>query len=113
MIEDEKSQALEGKNEEPRVAREGRPGEQLALELIRGLLGRDEQQGRAVGRGGKRGADFSEAAKGLAAAGGSEEKARLHGNVLAQRRAEAKGVVTPDYTSTIFPGSGWKILILG
>ena len=34
--------------------------------------------------------DFREAAERLAAAGGAEEKARLHGELLTQRRQEAK-----------------------
>ena len=52
--------------------------EQLAFELKRGLFGREENQRLAFGIFAQRGADFREAAEGLAAAGGAEEKARLH-----------------------------------
>ena len=73
-----------------RVAIKRRIRKQLAFELERGLLGREQDQWRAFGIFAQRSADFREAAEGLAAAGGAEEKARLHGRFLAQRRKEAK-----------------------
>ena len=77
--EDELREALEGKNVEAGVSGQGWVREQLALELVGGLLGRDEQQRRAFGGIGERVADFLEAAKRLAAARGAQDEARLHG----------------------------------
>ncbi len=82
LSEDELRETLEGKDVEARVAGDGGVGEKLALQLISGLLGGEEEQGRPVGRGGEGGANFGEAAKRLAGAGGAEEEARLHGLVL-------------------------------
>ena len=66
-------------------------GEQLAFELKRGLFGR--KQNRAAGRRAlfaQRGTDFPQATECLAAAGGAEEKSRLHTGFFAQRRPGAK-----------------------
>ncbi len=89
-VEQEEREAVEGQDVQARVTGGRGTGEQLALELIRRLLGRDEQERRPVRRGGQFPADFREAAKRLAAAGGSEDESCLHGTVLTQRRGDAK-----------------------
>jgi hypothetical protein len=81
---------VEGKNLQPREAGNFFIGEQLAFELKRGLLGREQNQRRTIGRLRQRGADSGEAAEGLAAAGGPEEESRLHAAFLTQRRQDAK-----------------------
>ena len=64
------------------IAGQGGVGEKLAFQLIRGLVRNQEQQRRPIGRGGKRGADFRQAAEGLAAARRAQDEARMHPKVL-------------------------------
>lgn len=70
-----------------RVAVEFGVGEQLAFELKGGLLGREQEERRAVGRRDQFPADLREAAEGLAAAGGAEQKSRLHGDGFSRNAA--------------------------
>ena len=65
-------------------------GEQLAFELKRGLFGRKQNQRWTLRAFPQGGADFGKAAECLAAAGGAEEKSRLHTRFFAQRRTGAK-----------------------
>ena len=74
---------------QPGVAGYFRISEQLAFELERGLLGGEQNQWRAGGIFPQRGADFRQTAEGLAAAGGAEEKARLHG-LFSRKGAKAQ-----------------------
>ena len=90
FFKDETGEALEGKNLQTGVAGRAVAGEQLAFELEGGLLGREQDERRAGGIGAQRGADFLQAAEGLAAAGGAEKEARLHATVFAQRAEAAK-----------------------
>jgi len=78
FFKDKLRKALEGENLQARVAVERRVGKQLAFELESGLFGCEENEWRALGIFFERGSDFGEAAEGLAAAGGAEEKSRLH-----------------------------------
>lgn len=64
-------------------------GEQLAFELKRSLFGRKEDK-FASGIFFERLTDFTEAAEGFTAAGGTQEKSHLHEGFLAQRDADAK-----------------------
>ena len=78
MVEGELREPLEGKDSQARVALKRIVREQLAFELKRGLFGCEKNQRSAFGIFGQCGTHFREAAEGLAAAGGAEEKARLH-----------------------------------
>lgn len=71
-------EAVEGDNLKSRVAGEVGTFEELAFELERRLLGREEQERWAVGRALQFGTDFLQAAPGLAAAGGAEEEVDAH-----------------------------------
>ena len=62
---------------------------QLAFELKRGLLGRDQDQRTTIGIIGQCGTHFREAAESLAAAGGAEEKTRLH-DLFSRKDARAQ-----------------------
>ncbi len=95
FFQDKSRQPVEGKNVQPRVTGQFPVGEQLAFELERGLFGRQQNQRPARLRLGaaifpQRGADFGKTAEGLAAAGGTEEKAHLHTGFFAQSRGGAK-----------------------
>ena len=63
---------------------------QLAFELESGLFGRKKDKWLTSGIAGQCGTHFSETAERLAAAGGAEEKARLHAGIFTQRRKGAK-----------------------
>src|ERR1017187_143863 len=95
LFKDEFCQPVEGKNLQPREAGNFRVGEQLAFELERGLLGRKQNQRRAVGRGAQGGTDLGETSERLAAAGGAEEKARLHGGKFHAKAQRRKGIYLP------------------
>ena len=82
-------EALEGEDLQARVAVERIIGEQLAFELKRGLFGREQDQRWSFGSGGKGSADFRQAAEGFAAAGGTEEKTRLH-DLFSRKGAKAQ-----------------------
>jgi hypothetical protein len=58
--------------------------------LESGLLGREQDERRPFRVFPQRDADFAKTAERLAAAGGAEEKSRLHGEFLTQRHEEAK-----------------------
>ena len=79
-------ETIEGKDLQPRVTVEFGIGEQLAFDLCGGLLGREQQEWRAVWRRDQLTADFREAAEGLAAASGAEQESRLHGDVFNRKR---------------------------
>ena len=78
LFKNELRQPVEGKNIQTRVAGNSGVAQQLALELEGGLFGCEQNQRIAIRRLRERGAYFSKAAEGLAAAGGAEEEARLH-----------------------------------
>jgi hypothetical protein len=90
LIEQKKRKALEGQDVEPCITRNGSIGEQLPLELIGGLFGREQQQRRPIGIGCQRLPDFHEATECLAAAGGSQKKARLHDKDLTAKERDSK-----------------------
>ncbi len=77
-VEQPAREAVEGDDLQSRVTGELRVIEELSFELEGGLLGRKEQERRACGRAEQLGADFLEAAPGLAAAGGTEEEVDAH-----------------------------------
>ena len=89
-VKDKPRQPLERKNVQPRVAGQRVPGQQLAFELEGGLFGREQDQRQAFRRSRQGGADFGQTAERLAAAGRTEEKARLHALLFAQSREIAK-----------------------
>ena len=89
FFKDKLREALEGENLQARVAVKRIIGEQLALELEGGLFGREKNERRACGIFLERGTDFGEAAEGFTAAGGAEEKARLH-DLFSRKRANAQ-----------------------
>ena len=89
-IEDKLRETVKGKYLQPREAGGFPAVEQLPFDLKRGLLGREQDQRRAVRRGGERGADFGEAAESFSTASGAEEEARLHAEILTQSRKVAK-----------------------
>ena len=64
--------------------------EQLAFELECCLFGREKNERLAFGIFFQRSVDFFKTAESFAAAGGAEEKSRLHRGFLTQRREEAK-----------------------
>jgi hypothetical protein len=76
-------------------------GEQLAFELKRRLLGREQNQRRAFRRLVQCLADFRETAKRLAAAGRTEEKMCLHGLLFAQRRPIAKQFIVKNWQGLV------------
>jgi hypothetical protein len=82
-------QAIKRKYSQSREAGNISIRQQLALELEGSLFGREQDQRRAVRRLCECGADFSETSERLAAAGGAEEKARLHAGSFPQRRKGA------------------------
>ena len=86
FFQDELREPLEGEDVKPRVTLELRVSEQLTFKLRGGLLGREQQERRAVRRRDQFTADFREAAEGLAAASGAEQKSRLHGDVFNRKR---------------------------
>ena len=75
---------------QPGVAGNFTAGEQLPFELEGGLLGREQDQWRAIRIFPQRGADFLKTTERLAAAGRAEEKARLHTGFFTQRRQGGK-----------------------
>jgi hypothetical protein len=94
IFKNETREALERENLQACATVERRVGEQLAFELEGGLFGREKNERRAFGIFFERVADFRKAAEGFAAAGGAEEKARLHDlfsrkGTKAQRKNEA------------------------
>ena len=89
-VENELREAIKGKDLQPCETGKFFVREQLAFDLKRSLLGREQDERRAIGCGGERGTDFREAAEGFSTASGTEEKARLHGEVLTQRYEAAK-----------------------
>jgi hypothetical protein len=90
LAEDKPGETLERKNLQARVAGERATGEQLSFQLKCRLFGRKKNERITGGIFGQCGTHFGEAAEGLAAAGGAEEKVRLHGEILTQRRKDAK-----------------------
>ena len=72
-----------------RIAVQRIVGEQLTFELKRGLFGREKNERRAFGIIGQCGTHFGEASGRLAAAGGAEEKSRLHG-LFSRKAAKAQ-----------------------
>ena len=103
-VEDKLREPLERKNVQPRIPGQRAGGEQLAFELKRRLLGREQDQRRACRRCRQGGADFGEAAKGLAAAGRPEEKTRLHALLFAQRRQIARQFIVKFWQELV----GWQ-----
>jgi hypothetical protein len=82
-------EAFERQNLQARESLQRGIGEQLPFELKCRLLGREKNERCAFGIFFERGADFSEAAEGFAAAGGAEEKSRLHG-LFSRKGAKAQ-----------------------
>ena len=89
-----------------RVAVERRVGEQLAFELESGLFGREKYEWLAFGIIGQCGTHFGEAAEGFAAAGGAEEKSRLHG-LFSRKGAKAqRNFIVNKWRHFLFPFAG-------
>ena len=79
LFEDELREPLEGKNVQPRVAGQVESSaSNWRSSWNVACLGASKISGAPSGFFCQRGADFREAAEGFAAAGGAEEKARLH-----------------------------------
>jgi hypothetical protein len=74
---------------QPREARNFPIGEQLSFQLERRLFGREKNNRFAFGIFFERGTHFFETAKGFAAAGGAEEKSRLH-DLFSRKGAKAQ-----------------------
>ena len=107
-VEDEPREPLERKNVQPRVPLRSAIGEQLAFELKRRLLGREQNQRRAFRRCRQGGPDFRQTAKRLAAAGRTEEKTRLHGLLFAQRREIARQFIAKFWQGLV---GGWPCFL--
>jgi hypothetical protein len=75
---------------QPGVAGNFTAGEQLPFELEGGLLGREQDQWRAIRIFPQRGADFLKTTERLAAAGRAEEKSRLHTGFFTQKAGGGK-----------------------
>jgi len=90
LFENKSGQALEGKNVKARVAGQGGVAEELPFQLERGLLGGEENQRRPLGILAQGGANFRQAPESFPGAGRTEEKARLHAPLLAQKAAAEK-----------------------
>ena len=67
-------------------------GEQLAFELKGGLFGGEQDERRAFGIVPQSSADFHKAAECLAAAGGAEEKSRLHRGIFRPKTPWRKAI---------------------
>src|ERR1043166_9379988 len=82
--QNERPQPIEGKNLQPRVARQFGIREQLTLDLKGGLLRRDEEHRRAHWIAFQLGANFLQAPKSFPGAGGADQKTDLHRFVFRQ-----------------------------
>ena len=100
LLEDKTSEPLEGKNAQPRVALKRIVRKQLAFELKGGLLGREQNQRRAVRHLCQRGADLGQTAMRLAAAGGAEEEVDLHAGFFHVKPGGGKGFIS---------SRGWRV----
>ena len=78
VFKNELRETVKGQNMQPGKAGNGFPVEQLAFDLKRGLLRRDENQRRSIWRPYQRRAHFGEAAERLAAARRAEKETHLH-----------------------------------
>ena len=111
LLQDKSRQPIERKNVQPGVTGQFPAGEQLAFELERRLFGHQQNQRRAIGIVPQRGADFGETTERLAAAGRTEEKARLHTGFFAQSRGGAKQFIGAGMhflqSYFLFPFSGF------
>ena len=76
---------------QPRIAVQRTVGEQLAFELERGLFGREKNERIACRIFFEHGAYFGESAESFAAAGGAEEKSRLH-DLFSRKSAKAQRI---------------------
>jgi hypothetical protein len=90
LFENKAGQALEGKNVQAGVAGQGGVAEELPFQLESGLFGGEENEGRPLGVLAERGANFRQAPESFPAAGRTEEKARLHTSLVAQKRGRGK-----------------------
>ena len=90
FAEGEVGEAIKRDDLQAGVTGERGVGEQLAFELKCGLLGREENQRRAIGRAEEFGANLGEAAESFAAASGAEEEARLHGESFSRKATAAQ-----------------------
>jgi len=73
-----------------RVAGQSGVAEELPFQLEGGLLGGEENQRRPLGVLAQGGANFRQAPESFPGAGRTEEKARLHAPLLAQKAAAEK-----------------------
>ena len=96
FVKNKTREALERKNLQPRVTTEQNNGEQLAFELKRGLLRREQNQRWPIWRRFERSADFRQAAESLAAASGAEEEPDLHAPIFSRTGFGAKKI-NSDY----------------
>ena len=84
LFEDKIGQTLEGENLQAGVSGHRRIGQELPFQLEGGLLGRQQQERRAVRLRQKGLANFRQTLESLSRSGGSEQKARLHPVVVAR-----------------------------
>ena len=103
LFEHETGQPFKGENLQTREPAQRVSGQQLAFELEGGLFRGQQDQRFARRVGGERGADFGEAAPGLAAAGGAEEETHLHADVFAQSLPGGKQFMQRDGLYFLFP----------
>jgi hypothetical protein len=103
LIENETREPFEGKNPQARIAAEGIIGEQLALELKSGLLGREQNQRWPIRQRLQGGADFRQAAESLATAGGAKEKPDLHDAIFSRMSAGGKNFISFPNENTSVP----------
>jgi fructose-bisphosphate aldolase class II len=75
---------------QPGIATQPAVGQQLTFELKGGLFRGQQNQRRAAGIFPEGRPDFGQAAKGLAAAGGTEKKTHMHAGLFAQSRGGGK-----------------------
>jgi hypothetical protein len=100
LFQNESREPVEGKNVQSREAGNFAAGEQLTFELKCRLFGREQNQRRAVGIFPQRGADFLQTAERLAAAGGAEEKSRLHRRIFRPKTLWRKAIYLQFVTNS-------------
>jgi hypothetical protein len=90
LIDDELSEAFEGKNLQPHVAWQSRVGKEIPFQLIRGLLRRQQNERQTLRRRGQRGANLLQTTERFSTAGGAKEELDLHDLVLSRGQKRLK-----------------------
>jgi hypothetical protein len=92
FAENKTGEPVERENLQARVTGQRRTGQQLALELKRGLFGREQQQRRALRAIAQGIPNLRQATERLPAAGGSEKKPDLHASFFHLKKPGRKGI---------------------